>query len=91
MQLFSGQNKRPDFFGQNFKYCVWRTPGTAHHLTNTVTRRGQRILWGGFSAAGTWRLFRIEGRMNTSKNRKALEESLLQSAQDLILVPRFTF
>ena len=53
------------------------------------------MLWGCFSAAGTWRLVRIEGKMNGAKYREVLDENLLdetllQSAQDLRLGRRFT-
>ena len=49
------------------------------------------MLWGCFSAAGTGRLVRIEGKMNGAKYREILDENLLQSAQDLRLGRRFTF
>ena len=49
------------------------------------------MLWGCFSAAGTGRLVRIEGKMNGAKYREILDENLLQSAQDLRLGQRFTF
>ena len=45
----------------------------------------------GFSAAGTGRLVRMEGKMNGAKYREILDENLLQSAQDLRLERRFTF
>ena len=40
----------------------------------------------GFSVAGTGRLVRIEAKMNGAKYREILDENLLQSAQDLILI-----
>jgi hypothetical protein len=49
------------------------------------------MLWGCFSVAGTGRLVRIEGNMNRAKHTEILDENLPQSAQDLILGPRFTF
>ncbi|KAI2666432.1 Transposable element Tcb1 transposase [Labeo rohita] len=74
---------------------VWRKPGTAHHLSNTVPTvkhgGGSIMLWGCFSAAGTGRLVAIEGKMNAANYRDILDENLLQSAQDLRLGRRFTF
>ena len=49
------------------------------------------MLWGYFSAAGTRRRVRIEGKINGAKYREILDENLLQSAQDLRLGRRFTF
>jgi hypothetical protein len=49
------------------------------------------MLWGCFSAVGTGRLVRIEGKMNRAKWREILDEYLLQSTQDLRLVQMFTF
>jgi hypothetical protein len=44
-----------------------------------------------FSAAGTGKLIRIEGKMNGAKYRETLDENMLQSTQDLQLRQRFTF
>ena len=41
--------------------------------------------------AGTWRLVRIEGKMNGAKYRVILDKNLLQISQDLRLGRRFTF
>ncbi len=82
-------------FGLNSKRYVWRKPGTAHHLSNTVPTvkhgGGSIMLWGCFSAAGTGRLVAIEGKMNAAKYRDILDENLLQSTQDLRMGRRFTF
>ena len=52
---------------------------------------GRIMLWGYFSAAGTGRLVRIKGKMNRAKYKEIIDYNLLQSAQDLRLVRRFTF
>ncbi len=92
--LWSDETKI-ELFGINSKRYVWRKPGTAHHLSNTVPTvkhgGGSIMLWGCFSAAGTGRLVAIEGKMNAAKYREILDENLLQSAQDLRLGRRFTF
>ncbi len=92
--LWSDETKI-ELFGLNSKRYVWRKPGTAHHLSNTVPTvkhgGGSIMLWGCFSAAGTGRLVAIDGKMNAAKYRDILDENLLQSAQDLRLGRRFTF
>ncbi len=92
--LWSDETKI-ELFGLNSKRYVWRKPGTAHHLSNTVPTvkhgGGSIMLWGCFSAAGTGGLVAIEGKMNAAKYRDILDENLLQSAQDLRLGWRFTF
>ncbi len=92
--LWSDETKI-ELFGLNSKQYVWRKPGTAHHLSNTVPKvkhaGGSIMLWGCFSAAGTGRLVAIKGKMNAAKYRDILDENLLQSAQDLRLGRRFTF
>ena len=49
------------------------------------------MLWGCFSSAGTGKLIRIEGEIDGEKNRRILDENLLESAMNLKLGRRFTF
>uniref|UniRef100_A0AAZ3P4W7 Transposase Tc1-like domain-containing protein n=1 Tax=Oncorhynchus tshawytscha TaxID=74940 RepID=A0AAZ3P4W7_ONCTS len=71
-----------ELFGLKEKCHVWRKPGSIP----TVKHGGGNImLWGCFTAAGTGRLVRIEGKMDGAMYREILDENLLQSAQDLIL------
>ncbi|KAK3536212.1 hypothetical protein QTP86_000193 [Hemibagrus guttatus] len=82
-------------FGLNGKRNVWRKPGTAHHLANTIPTVkhgvGSIMLWGCFSVAGTGRLVRMKGKMNAAMYRDILDENLLQSALGLRLGRRFIF
>ncbi|KAK1801575.1 hypothetical protein P4O66_004535 [Electrophorus voltai] len=81
-----------ELFGLTAKRHVWRKPGTTRHLANTVKHAGGSImLWGCFSAAGTGRLVRVEGKVNAAIYRDILEENLLQSALDIRLERRFIF
>uniref|UniRef100_A0AAZ3Q9P1 Tc1-like transposase DDE domain-containing protein n=1 Tax=Oncorhynchus tshawytscha TaxID=74940 RepID=A0AAZ3Q9P1_ONCTS len=72
----------------NAKHHIWRKGGT---IPTVKHGGGSIMLWGCFSAAGTGRLVRIEGKMNGAKYREILGENLLQSVQDLRLGQRFTF
>ena len=77
-----------ELFGLNAKCHVWGKPGT---IPTVKHGGGSIMLWGCFSAAGTGRLVRIEGKMNGAKYREIFDENLLHSAQDLRLGRRFTF
>ncbi len=69
----------------NDKHHVWRKPGTAHHLANTIppVKHGGRsiMLWGCFSSAEIGKLVRVDGKMDGAKYRAILEENLLEAAR----------
>jgi hypothetical protein len=79
---------KTELFCLNVKCHFWRNPGT---LPTVKHGGGSIMLWGCFSVTGTWRLVRVEGKMNGAKNREILDENLLRSAQDLRLWRWFTF
>uniref|UniRef100_A0AAQ6ID52 Transposase Tc1-like domain-containing protein n=1 Tax=Anabas testudineus TaxID=64144 RepID=A0AAQ6ID52_ANATE len=66
-------------FGLNVKRHVRMKPGTAQHFANTIPAvmhgGGSIMLWGCVSAAGTWRLFRIEVKINGAMYRDILDET----------------
>ena len=76
-----------------FNYLSWMPSVTFWgNMAPTVKHGGGSImLWWCFSAVGTGRLVRNEGKMNGAKYREILDENLLQSVQDLRLRRRFTF
>ena len=69
--LWSDETKI-ELFGLNAKRHIWRKPGT---IPTVKHGGGSIMLWRCFSAAGTVRLVRIEGKMNRAKYREILDES----------------
>ncbi len=69
--------------------CLEEEPGQCHPYSEAWWC--SIMLWGCFSAAGTGRLVRIEGKMNAAMYRNILNENLLHRALDLRLGRRFIF
>ena len=84
-----------ELFGINSTRCVWRKRNVEYNPKNTIHTvkhgGGNLMLWGCFSAKGTGRLHRIEGRMNGAMYRKILGDNLLPSMRALKMGRRWVF
>uniref|UniRef100_A0AAZ3NQ95 Transposase Tc1-like domain-containing protein n=1 Tax=Oncorhynchus tshawytscha TaxID=74940 RepID=A0AAZ3NQ95_ONCTS len=75
-----------ELFGLNSTRCVWRKKDEYNPKNTIPTVKhggGNIILWGCFSAKGTGRLHRIEGRMDGAMYRTILANNLLPSVRAL--------
>ena len=76
-----------ELFSINSTRHVWRKRNAEYNPKNTIPTvkhgSGNLILWGCFSAKGTGRLHRIEGRMNGAMYREILGDNLLPSVRAL--------
>ncbi len=71
--LWSDETKI-ELFGINSTHCVWRRRNAAYDPKNTIPTvkhgGGNIMLWGCFSAKGTWPLLRIKGTMDGAMYRQ---------------------
>uniref|UniRef100_A0AAZ3QGG7 Transposase Tc1-like domain-containing protein n=1 Tax=Oncorhynchus tshawytscha TaxID=74940 RepID=A0AAZ3QGG7_ONCTS len=78
---------KKEIFGLNSTRRVWRKKKDEYNPKNTIPSvkhgGGNIILWGCFSAKGTGRLHRIEGRMDGAMYREILANNLLPSVRAL--------
>ena len=76
-----------ELFGLNSTRCIWKKKKDEYNPKNTIPTMkhggGNIILWGCFSAKGTGRLHRIEGRMDGAMYREILANNLLPSVRAL--------
>ncbi|CDQ98778.1 unnamed protein product [Oncorhynchus mykiss] len=76
-----------ELFCVNSSRRVWRKKKDEYNPKNTIPTvkhgGGNIIIWGCFSAKGTGRLHRIEGRMDGAMYRKILANNLLPSVRAL--------
>uniref|UniRef100_A0A8C7RRQ8 Transposase Tc1-like domain-containing protein n=1 Tax=Oncorhynchus mykiss TaxID=8022 RepID=A0A8C7RRQ8_ONCMY len=76
-----------ELFGLNSTRHVWRKKKDEYNPKNTIPTvkhgGGNTILWGCFSAKGTGRLHRIEGRLDEAMYREILANNLLPSVRVL--------
>ena len=76
-----------ELFGINSTHRVWRKRNAEYSPKNTIPTEkhggGSLMLLGCFSAKGTGRLHRIEGRMNGAMHQEILGDKLLPSVRAL--------
>ena len=86
-QVLWSDETKIELFGINSTRRVWRRKNTDYDPKNTIPTvkygGGSIMLWGCFSAKGTGRLHRIDGKMDGAMYRKILSDNLLPSARAL--------
>ena len=80
-ELMWSDETKIELFGINSTCCVWRKRNAEYNPKNTIPKHGDGnlMLWGYFSAKGTGRLHRIEGRLNGAMYWEILGDNLLPS------------
>uniref|UniRef100_A0A8C5P5W6 AT-rich interactive domain-containing protein 3 n=1 Tax=Leptobrachium leishanense TaxID=445787 RepID=A0A8C5P5W6_9ANUR len=74
---------------------VWRRKNKAYEEKNTLPTvkhgGGSITLWGCFASAGTGKLQRVQGTMNSLQYQEILDDNVMQSVTNLRLGRRWTF
>uniref|UniRef100_A0A8C5WII5 Transposase n=1 Tax=Leptobrachium leishanense TaxID=445787 RepID=A0A8C5WII5_9ANUR len=84
-----------ELFGPMDQRYVWRRKNKVYEEKNTLPTvkhgGGSIMLWGCFASAGTWKLQRVQGTMNSLQYQEILDHNVMQSVTNLRLGRRWTF
>uniref|UniRef100_A0A8C5Q9A8 Transposase n=1 Tax=Leptobrachium leishanense TaxID=445787 RepID=A0A8C5Q9A8_9ANUR len=84
-----------ELFGPMDQLYVWRRKNKAYEEKNTLPTvkhgGGSIMLWGCFASAGTGKLQRVQGTMNSLQYQEILDDNVMQSVTNLRLGRRWTF
>ncbi|KAI5624964.1 hypothetical protein C0J50_15440, partial [Silurus asotus] len=84
-----------ELFGPMDQRYVWRRKNKAYEEKNTLPTvkhgGGSIMIWGCFASAGTGKLQRVQGTMNSLQYQEILDDNVMQSVTNLRLGRRWTF
>uniref|UniRef100_A0A8C5PZP6 Tc1-like transposase DDE domain-containing protein n=1 Tax=Leptobrachium leishanense TaxID=445787 RepID=A0A8C5PZP6_9ANUR len=84
-----------ELFGPMDQRYVWRRKNKAYEEKNTLPTvkhgGGSIMLWGCFASAGTGKLQRVQGTMNSLQYQEILDDNVMQSVTNLRLGRRWPF